>query len=209
MTTDPVQLARRARVDQICRDYYTDDRELPNMIVDLEEATDKLRADLAALRIEHDAHAVLLDCARRDRDEARDTAVELRRRLATRPLAVCAYCATPMPEPDGFDGTTAARVAWMDAHMRTCEEHPAGIAIRERDELRAALGSRRVADSSDNQCYAIIGACTRMQIGVTHGEAGKRDVLSEEPAATTFVAISRSECPICSEADAALAGGKS
>ena len=28
-------------------------------------------ADLAALRLEHDAHAVLLDCARRDRDEAR------------------------------------------------------------------------------------------------------------------------------------------
>ena len=45
--------------------------------------------------------------------------------------------ADAVPEP----GAVASLVAWMDAHMRTCEEHPAGIAIRERDDLRARLAA--------------------------------------------------------------------
>ena len=95
-----------------------------------------LRVTLAAFDREHTARVA----AEGERDEALN-------RLRTRPLAVCAYCAEPMPEPEGFDGTTAARVAWMDVHMRTCEEHPAGIAIRERDEARAELATVRARNA--------------------------------------------------------------
>lgn len=102
-----------------------------------------IRARVSPGSVSTEEAARLLLEVTRERDEARKTSVELHRRLTTRPLAVCAYCAEPMPEPDGFDGTTAARVAWMDAHMRACPEHPMSAVIRERDELRAALLNER------------------------------------------------------------------
>ena len=48
-------------------------------------------------------------------------------------------------------------------------------------------------DSDETQCYAIIGAFTKKVIGVTVGDSGKAEVLSEEPSSTNFVPITREE----------------
>lgn len=53
-------------------------------VADLAHTVVALEADLAALRIEHEAHAALLSSARRDRDEARAERDRLRADLAAK-----------------------------------------------------------------------------------------------------------------------------
>ena len=49
--------ARKRRVDELCRDYATEDRELPNLIVDLEETADRLRRALTGAAEYIEEHA--------------------------------------------------------------------------------------------------------------------------------------------------------
>ena len=49
--------ARKRRVDELCRDYATEDRELPNLIVDLEDTVDRLRRAVAGAAEYIEEHA--------------------------------------------------------------------------------------------------------------------------------------------------------
>ena len=75
MTTDPVTLAR----DLMRHTLHGPPPVATTMLI--AEALVKADADLAALRIEHKAHAALLDITRRDRDEARKALSEMERRV--------------------------------------------------------------------------------------------------------------------------------
>jgi hypothetical protein len=48
-------------------------------------------------------------------------------------------------------------------------------------------------EEGEEQCYAVLGAATGIQIGVCVGDGGKANVLKEEPAGTKFVKITRAE----------------
>ncbi len=50
--------------------------------------------------------------------------------------------------------------------------------------------------SEEEDHYLIIGGYTASPIGCTSGEAGKADVLAEEPKAT-FQLIDKAACPVC------------
>ena len=72
MTTDPVTLAR-----DLMRHTLHGSPPISTTMA-IAEALVKADSDLAALRIEHKAHAALLDITRRDRDEARQEVAALR-----------------------------------------------------------------------------------------------------------------------------------
>lgn len=77
----------------------------------LRRQRDEALADLAALRLEHEAHKILLTCARRDRDEARGANIQAVKDNVS-----------PSASVDVLDETVAGLKAQRDEARRECDD---------------------------------------------------------------------------------------
>ncbi len=154
---------------------------------DMQAEIDRLTADLAALHIEHKAHAALLDITRRDRDEARQEIprhirIALRsaqRAFDDRDLRVFATF------NEDLQPMVDAASAWITALRRDLAEARAAVATAtakgremERADVLAGIGTLidgylSTHGGGGNYCLALEMARRHIEAGVYEGAAEK------------------------------------